>query len=509
MDNHVASIIIEKLEALSARIDEIDGKFAAFDQIQNMHGEIYVETAKVLQNMQMQSKSALDGLFELVGSLANREEGPSRADLAALSSLISKDIPQRSVDLNSIKQSTNLALRNAHHAHFPIRCVFLVHSIPMWDALGDVHAAMLEDPRFDPIVISVRSTALGYGPFKGEDIVSEELTGLGVKHLRFDMEDSYEGLDILKALAPAVIFRQQQWDSCLPPAFRTPELTFARLCLVPYALNLASSLGDPVTTEVSAFGFDQAYHQLAWRVFCETKITQSYFRSFNHSDPEKFILSGYPKFDRLMKAGSTGSWPIASRGKKAFRVIWAPHYSIGKGGIGFGVFDQIWESMIKWAREQQDIDIVLKPHPALFGQVLQGEGLDMFKTTWNALPNCTIEMQQYGELFAESDLMISDGLSFLAEYQLFKKPIIFFDSGKHVPFNALGKMAEAATRRVRTFEEMKKATLEYKNGKAWAFEQQREALLDTLLPNQGKAASSILDAIASGIQAEQATFVQP
>ncbi|OCJ04169.1 hypothetical protein A6U87_15075 [Rhizobium sp. AC44/96] len=506
MDSSHTPGLIDKIGAISAKLDDMEQQFAALVETQNIQGEIYLESAKLLQMIQSQMQTGIAGLFEALGGAPGREAGEPRTDVAEFTDALSNLALQLGHELNTIKQTSNLALRAGSSVQLPIRCVFMVHSIPMWDALSDVYAAMLEDKRFDPVVISVNSTPLGFGAYEGEDVVSQSLKQLGVKHLRFNMEDSYQGLDILKALRPAVIFRQQQWDYCLPPAFRTNELTFARLCLVPYALNLAASLGDEIITEVSAFGFDQAYHRAAWRIFCETATTQSYYRSFEHSDPAKFILSGYPKFDRLMKADKTDAWPIPTRSTRGFRVIWAPHHSVGGHGLGFGVFDRIWDSMLRWAKESPDIEFVLKPHPALFGHALTGENVGLFQNAWTRLPNCAIEMQQYGELFAASDMMISDGLSFLAEYQLFDKPIVFFDSEQHVEFNGLGRMTEAATRRVRTFEEMKQATLEYKNGKAWEFQAERRTLLDTILPNQGKASASILDAIVTGISAEQSNL---
>ncbi|NVP55655.1 CDP-glycerol glycerophosphotransferase family protein [Mycoplana rhizolycopersici] len=500
MDISVSSTLADRLASLTAKFDALEERLDALAENQSLHGEIQLEVVKLLQHIQGQQVASLERLNHVAEIQANTiEEGVSKEDVASLNALIAQEGRQRTLDLQSLKQTSNVSARQATAGKLPVRCAFIVHSIPMWDALSDVHAAMLQDERFDPVVISINSTPLGRGAFEGEPDVSRALDKLGVHHLRFNMEDSYAALDILKALRPAVIFRQQQWDACLPPAFHTPELTFARLCLVPYALNLATSLGDPVTTEVSAFGYDQAYHRAAWRIFCETATTQSYYRSFKHSDPDKIVLSGYPKFDRLLKSAETPEWPIRSRGGKPFRVIWAPHYSLGTNGLGFGVFDKIWDNMVAWARESRDIEFVLKPHPALFGQVLRGDGLAHVRKTWTSMPNCAIAEQQYGELFAASDLMISDGLSFLAEYQLFDKPLIFFDSGHHVAFNALGKMAEAATRRVRSFDQLKKATLEYKDGKTWEFETARKTLLNTLLPNRGEAAASILEAIAAGV----------
>ncbi len=59
-----------------------------------------------------------------------------------------------------------------------------------------------------------------------------------------------------------------------------------------------------------------------------------------------------------------------------------------------------------------------------------------FLESWDALPNtATYLLDDYGKLFAASDAMITEGVSFFSEYMLFDKPLIFLDSGRHTGFN--------------------------------------------------------------------------
>jgi hypothetical protein len=320
------------------------------------------------------------------------------------------------------------------------------------------------------------------------------------------MEPSWPALDILRALQPDVVFRQSQWEQDVPPAFATSRLNFARICSVPYGMSIVGkfSPGDQSVGGVNEQSFDQYYHRMAWRVFCETEQTRDYFLQFGHSDPEKFIVSGYPKLTRLLRAREEAeSWPIAAAGERRFRVIWAPHYSVKTDWLGFGTFDQIYGDFLAWARERPDIDFVLKPHPALFtfavrsGALAQHE-LDAFQEAWQALPNCALELGTYANLFAASDLMVTDGLSFFTEYPIFGKPLIFLDSGRHVPMNALGDAALAAAHHVSTFEAMKAAVEGYAGGAPWMFEKQRQALLKTLFPREQEPMEIILGSIADG-----------
>jgi hypothetical protein len=424
-----------------------------------------------------------------------------RAELGMASQQISENVSAEAADL---RQIGHLTARKTGPMTPRIRCVFLVHAIESWDAQIDIYQAMLRDDRFDPIVASLNRRFPGDDAFRGEAETSAALDRAGIRHLRLGMEPSWPGLDILRALQPDIVFRQSQWEHDVPPAFQTPRINFARICSVPYGMSIVGKFA-PENTSVGGVdprSFDQDYHRFAWRVFCETEQTRDYFLQFAHCDPEKFVVSGYPKLTRLLRAREEPElWPIA--GERRFRVIWAPHYSVGSDWLGFGTFDRIYREFLTWAGERSDIDFVLKPHPGLFATLVRSGALsqpqlDAFLAGWQALPNCAVEMATYAHLFAASDMLVSDGLSFFTEYPIFEKPLVFINSGRHVPMNALGDAALAAAHHVSTFDALKAAVEGYAAQAPWPLEAERQALLQTLFPRAGEPVEIILDSIADG-----------
>jgi hypothetical protein len=427
-----------------------------------------------------------------------------RADLTGVGRQLFGKIAQEASDL---RQIVNLISRKAGQSTQRIRCMFLVHAIESWDAQIDIYEAMRKDVRFEPLVVSINRRFPGDGSFRGEDLTSAALDDQGIAHLRLGMDPAWPALDILRALAPDVIFRQSQWEDDVPAAFGTEHLNFARLCAVPYAIATISQFAPSDTSVEGAAerSFDQAYHRMAWRVFCETEQSRSYFLQFRHCDPAKLIVSGYPKLTRLLRSiNEPERWPIDSGAARRFRVIWAPHHSLGTNWLGFGVFDRVYARWLEWARMRTDIDFVLKPHPALFSTavstgVITQRAMDSFLAEWRTLPNCALELGIYGHLFAASDLMVTDGVSFLTEYPPFEKPLIFFDSGRHVPMNLVGDKALACAHHVSTFEGMCAAVDGYAQGAPWPLEVERAALLEMLLPNDRDPTDVILDAVAAGM----------
>ncbi|MFK0331258.1 CDP-glycerol glycerophosphotransferase family protein [Rhizobium sp. NPDC090275] len=493
-----ATDTLAELASLKAQVEQLGERI-------EVQGAVQFEIAKLLQTFHGQLQALPSQVNEIVKK-AVEENAQDKIPLTReVLTRLDHRLTQLAVNGHTVKQVSQMTLRRLGPATQKIRCVFIVQSIPMWDALADVYSAMTHDDRYHPMVVSIDNSQLGRAEFTGEDEVHEGLNALNIPHIRLNMQ-SYDALDVLRNLMPDVVFRQQQWDSPVPHGLRTLEITFARICVVPYGMGvLANPNATDPSEEAYPDNYDQQYHRLAWKVFCETEMTQSYYRSFAHSDPDKFVLSGYPKLNKLMEAKGKGEWPIPEPNGRTFRVIWAPHHSLAVNGYGFGVFHKIYEQMLAWARSAKDIQFVLKPHPALaFGAeesgLFRNGAYQHYLDAWSALPNCTICEGTYGELFDASDLMITDGVSFLHEYHLFEKPLIFIDSGVHAPFNALGRLAERAGHRVETFNQLRQVALDYKDGKPWKLVKEREELLQVLLPRTEPAASIILDSIAADIK---------
>ncbi len=493
-----ATDTLAELASLKAQVEQLGERI-------EMQGAVQFEIAKLLQTFHGQLQALPHQVTEIVRKAIDEHAQDKVPLTREVLTRLDHRLTQLAVNGHTVKQVSQMTLRRLGPATQKIRCVFIVQSIPMWDALADVYSAMTHDDRYHPKVVSIDNSQLGRADFTGEDEVHEGLNALNIPHIRLNMQ-SYDALDVLRNLMPDVVFRQQQWDSPVPHGLRTLEITFARICVVPYGMGvLANPNATDPSEEAYPDNYDQQYHRLAWKVFCETEMTQSYYRSFAHSDPDKFVLTGYPKLNKLMEAKGKGEWPIPEPNGRTFRVIWAPHHSLAVNGYGFGVFHKMYEQMLAWARSSKDIQFVLKPHPALaFGAeesgLFRNGAYQHYLDAWSALPNCTICEGTYGELFDASDLMITDGVSFLHEYHLFEKPLIFIDSGVHAPFNALGRLAERACHRVETFNQLRQVALDYKDGKAWKLVKEREELLRVLLPHTEPASSIILNSIAADIQ---------
>lgn len=372
-------------------------------------------------------------------------------------------------ELYNIKQTVNLTAA-ARPAGKKIKAVFLIHHIEAWDSLADIYEAMRREEDFEPVVISIKRRFPGETEYGFEEVIHQKLSGLEVPHLRFSMEDSFQGLDILKALAPDLIFRQSQWDNDIPPGFHVAELRFARLCYVPYFV------GGPVETQLLGKErdpeVDSDFHRAAWKIFYATEDQKARFEKNAVRSVENVEIVGHPKVKRLTRIGAQAPyWPINQEGARRFRSIWSPHHSVGNDWLRFGLFPLVYKAMLEWVKNDDTIEMVLHFHPAALsaltkkGGALSSEECEAFLQEWDSLPNTARHSAgNYAGLMQASDCMITDGISFLAEYQFFTKPVIFLERADHLPFSPAGERIIKGTHPVASVAEARELARNFAAG---------------------------------------------
>jgi hypothetical protein len=370
---------------------------------------------------------------------------------------------------------------------------------------------MLKDPRFEPVVISLPRKLTGQLAYAGEEKAHEFLESQGIEHLRFNSggQDSHNmaGLEQLKVLAPDYVFVNYPWQRNYQPAMRFDQLvSFTRLAYVPYfSLVMVDEPDDepgggqgdaPVATHL----FTQRLHQLASLVFTqEREVVDAYALTERGNSYVHF--TGSPKIDNLAREAESGksSWPL-EEGK--FKIIWAPHHSYSPHWFNFGVFSQIYVQMLEFAKANSDIQIVLRPHPFLWStltdrQVLTEKELSSWRKSWSELTNTSVDEEgSYAGLFLATDVLVTDGISFLGEYPLVTgNPAIFFENADHWKFSATGEIAAASSIRVKTFAELTEMIEKAKINTLPSREKEIQKLVEASSPHPGESASRIIQIV--------------
>jgi len=393
----------------------------------------------------------------------------------------------------------------------PIKVVFLGLYFEACDALDAIYQKMANDPRFEPAVLSMPRKLTGQLAYAQEEKAHAFFEGRKIPHVRLNSGGSgsanLEGLVVLKDLAPDYVFVNYPWQRNYQPAVRFDHLVeFTRLVYVPYfSLVMVDEPDDepgggqgdaPVATHL----YTQRLHQLASLVFTQEKLVVE-AHALTERGNGHVHFTGSPKIDNLAHEAEQGksSWPL-EEGK--FKVVWAPHHSYSPHWLNFGVFSRIYIKMLEFAKANPEIQIVLRPHPFLWStltdrRVLTEEELLSWRNSWSQLPNTSVDEEgSYAALFLATDVLVTDGISFIGEYPIVTgKPAIFFENADHWKFTATGEIAAASSIRVRTFEELTEVIENAQSGSLPSRETAIQKLLEASSPHPGESASRIVEIV--------------
>jgi len=182
-----------------------------------------------------------------------------------------------------------------------------------------------------------------------------------------------------------------------------------------------------------------------WKVFSESDAIMDEFKKYMKNHGESLVLAGYMKLDELAEQ------KIIPHERKI--VILAPHHTIEdkyEKTIGLSNFLKYAELFKELPKLYPQIDFIFRPHPllkvTLAKETVWGkEKTEKYFEEIQQSPNLIFQDGgDYFETFANSDGIIHDCSSFLAEYMFTEKPVCymlrnreavdkyFMDNGKRI-----------------------------------------------------------------------------
>jgi hypothetical protein len=359
---------------------------------------------------------------------------------------------------------------------------------------------MLDDERFDPIVVVIPRWLTGYTAFTDIDRIDAFFTDRGIDHLVFDFPDGTEGLAQLEQMSPDYIFINYPWQRNYQPAYRVVNLVgFTKVCYVPYFST--SLVQEPGVDGVAPHQYIQATHQLAHMVFLQDTDTKEAFDQAGRAS--QAFLTGTPKIDAFIQARDTEQpcWPL-ERPETTFKLIWAPHHSFDDQWLNFGHFMDQYEHLLRFAQDNPTVDIVFRPHPYLLStliveKLISEEALAAWRQRWDELPNTfTDENAPMVPLLLASDAMLTDGVSFIGEYPVITgKPAIFWEKDQHWAFSRIGERAAETAIRVHSWDEVSHALSQAQHGALPSRKKEIASYISELRPTQTSAAEAIVELV--------------
>ena len=301
-----------------------------------------------------------------------------------------------------------------------IKVVFFPINLGMWKN-DYLFRLMMSHPRFEPYIVSffVPADSRDF-QLRNQQEMAEKFTAKGYPYL--DMYDpvSDKWFDA-KAFKPDIVFYTQAVDEAYPQ-YKIKALW--KDCLfyyIPYCMGM----------EDQRRGYNTLLDNICERFFAPSAFHKKEYSSYFLNKGKNIVFTGYPSFDYLTKPEHepTYRWKCNDERKK---IIWAPHHSITTQDLlSYSNFLTIADDMVALAMKYQDkVQFVFKPHPRLRPKLELMEGWGVERTAryyrqWEMMPNTCFEDGAYFDLFLTSDALIHDCSTFMAEYLITEKPVMF------------------------------------------------------------------------------------
>lgn len=304
----------------------------------------------------------------------------------------------------------------------PLKVCFLICDASMFSG-ESVFQLMRGDARFAPVVaVAPRVT-------RGEEFLRETLAKtvgrLDAKYPGFvrSLYDPDSGK--ASAIDADIVFSTVLYEDQTLPDYTVENLSKRSLTAILYygygGLFISNEYKTPYLPNVV----------LAWKYFVSNGATRDLGVARNPLLAANVEVAGYCKMDRLepLLAKRRGS-AVSGRRKK---VIVSPHHTIdvATDALALSTFIKNADALLELPSRFPEIDFVFRPHPLLFPRLATAkwwgsERTAAYRARMEAYSN--VEFQQGGDYFdsfADSDALIHDCGSFLAEYFYTGKPQCF------------------------------------------------------------------------------------
>ncbi len=163
-----------------------------------------------------------------------------------------------------------------------------------------------------------------------------------------------------------------------------------------------------------------------WNLYATCQYELEVFNKYSLYHGRNAILAGFLKMDAFTKTKSNLT------GRKL--VIIAPHHTVGnmwKNVLGMSNFLEYYNLILHLPELYPQIDFVFRPHPLLFVNLIKyniwtQQQVDDYLQKLTLFPNVRYSTEgDYSQLFADSDALIHDCGSYIAEYYFTDKPQCF------------------------------------------------------------------------------------
>ncbi|MGE1081059.1 CDP-glycerol glycerophosphotransferase family protein [Pseudomonas shirazensis] len=249
---------------------------------------------------------------------------------------------------------------------------------------------------------------------------------------------AWDEFDLEAAKLDAVLYTSP-YDETRPEAYRFANLRqhVRHTSYVPYALDVGDGdlnyfyqYAQPVITGSSA-------------VFVRSENVRALFAKYCPSGCAHVHITGHPRMDSLTDLEDFEVDPAltVAIGQRT-PVLWNAHFSFD--GDYWSTFDQLARAIFDAFLVRPHLALIFRPHPLLWKKLINlnifdQAGVANLKDELRARGIIIDDRADHRHAFAASSAMISDASSFLLEYLVTRKPVLYLCNPHGLGLNDEGK----------------------------------------------------------------------
>lgn len=334
-----------------------------------------------------------------------------------------------------------------------IRVVFLAIHESVWK-VDTVFKRMLDDPYFEPEILVCPYIA--YGEKRMIEDMDQAYSYFANKNYPVTKARQSDGSWLkIEEFTPDLIFFTNPHNITRPEYYEQVYLNYLS-CYLPYFF-LTTTHGEDQSI------YNQDFHNAMWKIFMPHSYSMKRATEVSCNKAQNCLFTGYPSCEGLINANGTYKNVWKKQGTLKKRIIFSPHHTIFSGQLELSNFLLISNNIkVLVGKYKDQIQWAFKPHPMLKSNLYLHhewgkERTNKYYLFWNECENTQLEEGDYVDLFVNSDAIIHDCGSFIAEYLFVKKPCAYLQLNGNTQLDSIndfGKLALKSYFKINSLEDI-------------------------------------------------------
>lgn len=230
----------------------------------------------------------------------------------------------------------------------------------------------------------------------------------------------------LHKASPDIVFYLKPYNN-IPEQYCLEEVQR----FVDKVIYIAYGLHSVDNDDIIKYEFQLPMQDNAWYSIAYSSYVMELAKKYSKQKGKNYLLIGHPRMDLMNEDYSDNEWykevKKRANGRKIF--LYDPHHTINES-YKWGTFKLYGLKILEYFKNNKDIFLLYRPHPLLKGSLeKEYQGNNSFFEKYNNLLNSeNIMYDDYKDYMIAmhiSDYLISDANSFVPEFVMYNKPVIY------------------------------------------------------------------------------------